>query len=44
VKSALFRFMSRYIFGYASTMKGVMTELGTKLGEQVEPEVVASGH
>lgn len=43
VKPALFRFLSRYVFGYTSTLKGLMTELGTKLGERVEPEVVQSG-
>jgi uncharacterized protein YndB with AHSA1/START domain len=43
VKPALFRFMSRYLFGYTATLKGLMTELGTKLGERVEPEVVQSG-
>jgi hypothetical protein len=43
VKPALFRFMSRYIFGYTATMQGILAELGTKLGERVEPEVIASG-
>jgi hypothetical protein len=43
VKPALFRFMSRYLFGYTGTLKGLMTELGAKLGERVEPEVIQSG-
>jgi hypothetical protein len=44
VKPALFRFLSRYVFGYTGTLKGLMSELGAKLGETVEPEVVQSGN
>ena len=43
VKPALFRFMSRYLFGYTGTLKGLMTELGAKLGESDEPEVLQAG-
>ena len=43
VKPALFRFMSRYIFGYTGTMIVILKQLGAKLGERVTPEVVASG-
>jgi hypothetical protein len=43
VKPALFRFLSRYVFGYTGTLNTLMTELGAKLGEQTEPEVVQSG-
>jgi hypothetical protein len=43
VKPALFRFMARYIFGYTSTLSDYLTALGTRVGEQVTPEVVASG-
>jgi hypothetical protein len=44
IKPAFFRFMARYLFGYTSTIKGYLTELGAKLGEQVVPEVVSPGH
>jgi hypothetical protein len=43
VKPALFRFMARYLFGYSGTMRDYLRDLGTRLGEQVTPEIVASG-
>jgi uncharacterized protein YndB with AHSA1/START domain len=33
VKSAPFRFMSRFVFGYTATMDAVLKDLGKKLGE-----------
>ena len=35
---ALFRFMARFFFGYASTMEQYLKALGTKFGETVEPQ------
>lgn len=43
VKPALFRFMSRYVFGYTSTMEGFLAALAIRLGETAAPEVLASG-
>lgn len=36
VRPALFRFMSRYIFGHAATMEAYLKFLGEKFGEKVE--------
>jgi hypothetical protein len=38
VKTALFRFMSRFVFGYYTTLDRYLTALGSKLGEKVEPQ------
>jgi hypothetical protein len=35
VNNPLFRFMARFIFGYASTLDSYMKSLGEKFGEQV---------
>ena len=35
---ALFRFMSRFIFGYTSTMETYLKSLGRKFGEEVTPQ------
>ena len=35
---ALFRFMSRFIFGYTSTMETYLKNLGRKFGEDVTPQ------
>ncbi len=35
VKRALFRFMSRFLFGHSSTMEQYLKDLGKKLGEEV---------
>lgn len=43
VKPALFRFMSRYLFGYTSTMQTYLAALAVKLGENAIPEIVVSG-
>ena len=43
VKPALFRFMSRTIFGYTSTIVAYQKGVGAALGERVEPVVVATG-
>lgn len=37
VKPALFRFLARFVFGYASTMEGYLRALGRKFGEEVTP-------
>ena len=34
VTNLLFRFMSRFVFGYTATMETYLVELGTKFGEQ----------
>jgi len=38
VKNALFRFLSRFVFGYTSSMDAYLRDLGRKYGEQVAPE------
>lgn len=38
IRSPLFRFMSRFIFGYSSTMEAYLRNLGTKFGEQPRVE------
>jgi hypothetical protein len=43
VKPPLFRFMARFLFGYTGTMRDYLRNLGTRLGEQVTPEIVESG-
>jgi hypothetical protein len=43
VKPAPFRFLARYVFGYTATMRDYLVALGARLGERVEPVVVASG-
>lgn len=40
VKPALFRLMTRYVFGYTRTIEQVMRALGQKFGETTEPRVV----
>lgn len=42
VNPALFRFLSRFVFGHTSTMEKYHRALGTKLGEAVGPEVVSA--
>ena len=37
VKSPIFRFMARFVFGYTSTMDGYLEALGKKYGETVTP-------
>ena len=44
VKPPLFRFMSRFVFGYTFTMQRYLTALAMRLGENSVPEVVASGN
>lgn len=41
VTNLLFRFMSRFVFGHTATMESYLADLGTRLGEPVEPVVVA---
>jgi len=41
VRKSLFRFMSRYVFGYDATMRRYLRDLGKKLGEKVQPERLA---
>ncbi len=38
VKPPLFRFMSRYVFGYASTLEQYLKDLGKKFGEEATPQ------
>jgi uncharacterized protein YndB with AHSA1/START domain len=38
VYNPVFRFVSRFVLGYTSTMESVLRALGTKLGETVSPE------
>lgn len=37
INNPVFRFMSRFIFGYHATQEGYLRALGTKLGEDVQP-------
>lgn len=37
IRPALFRFMSRFFFGYTSTIEGYLKNLGRKFGEDVTP-------
>jgi uncharacterized protein YndB with AHSA1/START domain len=41
VRKSLFRFMSRYVFGYDATLRRYLRDLGKKLGEKVRPERLA---
>ena len=38
VYNPIFRFVSRFVMGYTSTMEGVLRALGTRHGETVAPE------
>jgi len=38
VKPALFRFMSRFLFGHTATMEQYLKDLGKKFGEAVVPQ------
>jgi hypothetical protein len=38
VKNVVFRFMSRYVFGYTATLDGFLRALGKKGGEDVTPQ------
>ena len=38
VSNILFRFLSRFVFGHASTMEKYLTALGKKFGEEVTPQ------
>ena len=38
IRPALFRFMSRFIFGYTSTMETYLKNLGRHFGESVSPQ------
>jgi hypothetical protein len=37
VRNPVFRFMSRFVFGYTSTMDTYLRDLGRKFGEAVQP-------
>jgi uncharacterized protein YndB with AHSA1/START domain len=37
IRTPLFRFMARFVFGYTSTMDGYLKALGKKFGETVTP-------
>ncbi len=43
VKPAIFRFLSRYVFGYNATKDRYMHDLGRKFGEEITPEHVEAG-
>ncbi len=38
VEPAMFRLLSRFVFGYTATIESYLTSLGRKFGEQVTPE------
>ena len=38
ISNAFFRFMSRFVFGYTSTMEAYLIDLGNKFGEEVTPQ------
>lgn len=38
IRSAFFRFMARFVFGYTSTMETYLRNLGAKFGEAVTPQ------
>lgn len=38
VKPALFRFMSRFLFGHTATLEQYLKDLGKKFGEEVTPQ------
>lgn len=38
VRNPIFRFMSRFVFGYTSTMDAYLRDLGKKFGETVQAE------
>ena len=40
IYNPVFRFMSRFIFGYHGTQHAFLKALGTKFGEEVRPVVV----
>jgi hypothetical protein len=37
IRNTLFRFLSRFVFGYTSTMDTYLSDLGRKLGEAITP-------
>jgi hypothetical protein len=43
VKPALFRLLSRFVFGYTGTLEGYLRALGTHLGEATTPTIVDRG-
>jgi hypothetical protein len=38
IRNAFFRFMSRFVFGYTSTMETYLRDLGAKFGENTTPQ------
>jgi len=38
VKNALFRFLSRFVFGHTATIEQYLKDLGKKFGEEVTPQ------
>ena len=38
IGNPIFRFLSRFIFGYYGSLDGYLTALGKRFGEEVEPE------
>ena len=40
VYNPIFRFMSRFVFGYTATMEEYLRDLGAKFGEEAHPEPV----
>lgn len=43
VDNVLFRFMSRFVFGYTSTLETYLRDLGRHFGEEVEPAPPPAG-
>jgi uncharacterized protein YndB with AHSA1/START domain len=43
VKPALFRLLSRFVFGYTATLEAYLRALGTHLGESTTPTIVDRG-
>jgi len=42
IYNPIFRFVSRFVMGYTSTMNGMLRAIGTKHGETVTPEPAAN--
>jgi hypothetical protein len=38
VYNPIFRFMARFVFGYAATLEKYLRDLGRKFGEEVTPQ------
>lgn len=43
IYNPIFRFMARFVFGYAATMETYLRDLGRRFGEEVTPAAPAAG-